>query len=332
MATLKDIADELSVNISTVSRALNDSSEVGEETKQRVREAAKRLNYVPNLSARALVGKSTKLIGVIVPEIRSHYYVQMINYIETELKKHKYSFILGKTNFKPENDIYYLNVFGQRKVDGLIVAGPIFKNIVKTLDEIKSLYHTPILLMETFMEYPNYDYVKIDNELGIEQAVRYLASKGIETIGYVGDKPSSSKRLPYLKEALSNCNLDVRKEFMKVGSERFEAGGYLRMKELLDQDPLPQAVFASYDHMALGAMKAIHEAGLKIPEDISIFGYDNIYESEYMYKSLTTIAPPIQEMTKIGVDTLIEKIEGDEEKTIRHISLKPRLIVRESTI
>ncbi|MBT3272707.1 MAG: LacI family DNA-binding transcriptional regulator [Spirochaetales bacterium] len=332
MATLKDIAKELNVNISTVSRALNDSNEVGDETKKLVQETAKRLHYVPNLSARALVGKSTKLVGVIVPEIRSNHYVRVINHIETELKKHHYSFIFGKTNFKPENDIYYLNLFSQRKVDGIIIAGPVFKNIKKTFDEIQSIYHRPILVMEAYIEYPNYDYVQIDNEYGIEEAVRHLVSKGIRVFGYVGDKLSSTMRVPYFKEALASNSLSLKKEFIKIGSERFELGGYMRMKELLGQKKLPEAVFASYDHMALGAMKAIHEAGLKIPKDISIFGYDNINESEYMYKSLTTIAPPIEEMTKIGISTLIEKIENDGEKTIRHISLKPKLIVRESTI
>ncbi len=332
MATLKDIAKELNIHTSTVSRALNDSREVGEETKKLVREVAEKLNYVPNLSARALVGKSTKLIGVIVPEFRSNYYVRIINNIETELKKNKYTFILGKTNFEPKNAIYYINIFSQRKVDGLIITGPLFKDINKILNDIQKVHQLPILMMESFQEYPNYDYVTIDNEFGIEAAVKYLISRGCKMFGYIGDKLSSAKRLPYLKEALSNCGLKIKKEYIKVGSERFEEGGYLRMKELLEKKALPEVIFASYDHMALGAMKAIHEAGLRIPEDISIFGYDNIDECEYMYKSLTTIAPPIREMTKIGISSLIEKIENKEEKTIHHISLKPTLIVRKSTI
>ncbi len=332
MATLKDIARELNIHPSTVSRALNNSSEVGEKTKKRVRETADRLNYVPNLSARALVGKSTRLIGVIIPEFRSNYYVNLINNIETELKQNNYSFILGKTNFEPKNAIYYINIFSQRKVDGLIITGPIFKDINKSLDLIQKNYRMPILMMEAFMEYPHYDYVNIDNAYGIEEAVKYLITRGCKNFGYIGDKLSSNKRFPYLKEALSHCGLKIKKEFVKVGSERFEEGGYLRMKELLEQKTLPEVLFASYDHMALGAMKAIHEAGLRIPEDISIFGYDNINECEYMYKSLTSISQPIREMTKIGINSLIEKIENKEESSVHHITLKPKLIVRESTI
>lgn len=328
--TLKDLAAVAEVNVSTVSRALNDSNEVGQETKERIRALAEKMSYVPNLSARALAGKGSRLIGVVVPEIRSNYYAKVIDEIEAVLNAKHYSSLLGKTNFRVEEEINYVIALSQRKVDGIIMADPVHA-VVGDLDRIRERCHQPILFLEPASECEHYDHVKIDNEYGINAAVEYLASRGIKVFAYVGDELSASMRLPMFERALGRAGLPFYKSLAKVGPERFELGGYLRMQGLLKEKRKPEAVFATCDHMAFGAMKAITESGMQIPRDISIFGFGDITEAEYMQVPLTTISPPVREMVRIGADTLLDRIENDSHGAIRSISLKPELVIRAST-
>ncbi len=329
--TLKDIARMAEVNVSTVSRALNDSNEINEETKKKINKIAEELKYVPNPSAKALVGKKTKSIGIIVPEISSIYFAQMLNNIESELKERGYSLIVGMTHHKYRDEINYLNIFSIRNVDGIIVAGSMYKELEKYLADIKRNYDIPIVLIQTFIPFPDYDYIMVDDSYGFNLAIEHLVSYGHNSIGFIADEVSSKMRLPKFKAAMDNVGLKYNNKYVKVGKEMFELGGYKQMNRLMEEKVLPTAIFASYDYIAIGAMKALNEHGLSVPEDISIIGYDNIREAAYLSVPLTTVSPPIQEMTKIGVKLLIDKIENKEHKVIQHVSLKPELIIRETT-
>ena len=327
--TMRDIAAMLGVNVSTVSRAFNNNPGVGRMTRNKILALSKKLNYFPDLSARALAGKGSSLIGIIVPEIKSNYYTRLVGEIERELNARDYSFIIGCTNFNPDDELKCITAMSQRKVDGIIISTPSLRTI-KKIGKIYKMYNRPILLLES--EYELFDHVDIDSQFGINSAVEHLTSHGVRIFGYIGDRISAVGRLPLLEKSLAYNNLPFYKSLMKVGDERFEFGGYLRMKSLLSAKRKPEAVFATYDHMALGAMKAISEKGMRIPDDISIFGYDNITEAEYMHIPLTTISPPIQEMAQFGVSTIINRINNGSGTDIRNITLKTKLIIRESTI
>lgn len=331
MVTLKDIAKRAGVNISTVSKALNDSKEISLKKKREIKKIAESLNYSPNFSARALVGKGTSSIGVIFPEIRSNYYARIFNYIESEMKATNFTLIMGTTNFELVNEIKYIQVLSTRRVDGIVLVASMNKEIEKTIDIIHSKYKIPFLLIESFIKPRKYDYIMIDNQYGIDLAVDYFYKLGFKTIGYVADTISAKTRLQWFIEAIKRKGLPYNKRHVKIGEERFEIGGYLRMQEMLAEPDCPEAIFASYDHIAIGAMKAVHEAGLTIPDDISFIGFDNIRESEYLYKPLTTIEPPIKQMVEIGMRTLIEKITGNKNTNTQHISLNPELVIRETT-
>jgi len=332
MASLKDIAKIAGVNVSTVCRALNGTGEVNEHTRESIKKIAREMNYTPNISARTLVGKKTNLVGVILPEICSNYYAQMFYNVESSLNKSGYSLVLGITNFQYKNEVKYLNIFRGRKVDGILLIGSTHKKNKEYLDQIQTSDKIPLVLLEPFVNYPDLDCIMMDSDYGIDMAIKHLKKNGHSKIGYISEEISCKYRLSIFKNALRNNGLEYMQEFVKVGKERFELGGYLRMKELMSQDSIPTAIMASYDNMAIGAMKAANELNFRIPEDISIIGFDNIREAEYLTVPLTTVSPPVKDMAVLGVRLLIGKL-NDEVKNIReHIVLKPELIIRKTTL
>ncbi|MCQ6557476.1 LacI family DNA-binding transcriptional regulator [Paenibacillus mendelii] len=336
MSTIEEIAKIAGVSASTVSRALARNKKISEHTIQRIEKIANELHYTPNLSARALTGKGTKLIGLIVPEITSNHYVQIVNRVESELYAKGYALIIGTTDFNADKGLRNLEVFIGRAVDGIIFAGD-------NLDEVnaaavRDIIKTPIVFLGSAGDNTGHECVAVDDAHGISLLIRHLIELGHKSFGFIGEKLSKPVRLPPFQKALAEWGLEYNENFIKTdGTERFEEGGYLRMKELLAEGEMPTAVFATYDNIAIGAMKALHEAGLKVPEDVSIIGFDNIKESEYLIPALTTVFPPITEMADRAVDMLIEKIEKkDTDKTARKYTaaktiLYPELVIRQST-
>jgi len=331
MVTLKDIAKRAGVNKSTVSRALSGDGSISEERRNEILRIADELGYVPNETAKVLAGKKAKTIGIILPEIDCNYYASVVGTIEARLKERGYSLIIGQTGFAFENELHYLKLFIQKKVDGIIFDLYNSDKFIEKFNEIKNLMNIPVVFIECSVNLPDYDVIEIDNSYGVDLAVGHLAKSGHGRIGFISEHLSSRIRFPAYMDALKKYGIPPDKKIIKIGSERLEEGGYLRMKELLEEGDPPGAVFASYDTMAQGALKAIAEHGLKVPQDISIVGFDNIRESAYFSVPLTTVAPPVIEMGEIAVKTLLEKIEKKEQVYVQHISLKPKLVVRNST-
>ena len=330
MATLKDIARQAGVNISTVSRALSGSSEINEDTRRRICGIARELNYIPDLSARALTGKGTGLIGLILPEIGSSFYARVVDRVQLELNRRGFSLLIGVTNFRPDNEIQALNLFAGRKVDGMLVTGSMSEEIGRYLERTGTFRHVPVVLMETYVELQGCESIMIDNGWGIRLAVDYFHACGHRDIGFISEDISCRQRLPGFRTALAEDGLRPVENWIKTGVERFELGGYLRMKELLCEEKVPTAVFASYDSMAFGAMKAILDAGLRVPEDISLIGFDNIRESEFFNRPLTTVSPPVEEMVRLAAGLLEEKLQGQSAQPGSRRILKPELVIRES--
>jgi DNA-binding LacI/PurR family transcriptional regulator len=331
MANLKDIANALGINVSTVSRALNNSSEISESKKELVRQKARELHYMPNLAARTLTGKSSKSIGLIIPEVKSDYYAQITNYIETYMKFLGYSVIIGITNFLHELELDCLNSISSRKVDGIIFTSGTEKNIKKVLDRMHLDYRIPVVLLDPLWPINGYDTLRIDNLTGITEAIQFLVDSGRKRIAYIGDSISSIGRLPSFRKAMEAKGGTLREELILVGPERFEKGGYQSMKELLQSGvPLPDAIFASYDDMAIGILKALYEAGIEVPTDIAVVGYDDIRYAEYLRQPLTTISCPLEEFCKQSVRFLIERIP-DNDIGARQVLFPTKLILRETT-
>jgi DNA-binding LacI/PurR family transcriptional regulator len=331
MVTLKDIADKVGVNKSTVSRALSGSSKVASKTRDEIVRVANKLGYIPNETAKVLAGKKSKTVGLIIPELDCNYYAGVVGAIESKLKDEGYSLVIGQTGFKHENELHHLELFIRKNLDGVIISVYDGEKFTKEFDKIKRILKIPVVFIETYLDLPNFDVIEIDNKHGVDIAIDHLYSLGHRRIGFISEYLSKKLRLPAYIEALKKRGLSINDNIIKTGKERLEKGGYLRMKELLLENDIPTAVFISYDTMAQGALRAVSEEGMKPAEDISIVGFDNIRESAYFSTSLTTIAPPLLEMGEVAVDTLLNKINKENSNIIRHISLKPKLVLRDST-
>lgn len=331
MATLKDIAKIAGVNKSTVSRALDGSSGVSEEKRNKIVKIANELSYIPDESAKVLAGKNAKTIGIILPEIDCNYYASVVGSIEIKLKDRGYSLIIGQSGFKFENELHYLKLFIQKKVDGIIFDLYNTDAFIETFKEIKKSINVPIVFLETSLHMPIYDVIEIDNNYGVALAIEHFVKTGFNRVGFISEYLSSKVRLPAYEEALKKFGIPIDRSLIKIGNERLEKGGYLRMKELISQGSFLEAVFVSYDTMAQGALKALNEHGIRVPQDLTIIGFDNIRESSYFAVPLTTVAPPVIEMGEMAVRILLNRIEKKEDSFAQHISLKPKLVVRSST-
>lgn len=331
MATLKEIAKITGVNKSTVSRALNSKVGVSEEKRSEILKIANDLGYIPDESAKVLSGKNAKTIGIILSEIDCNYYASVVGTIEMKLKERGYSLLIGQSGFKYENELHYLRLFIQKKVDGIIFDLYNTDSFIQNFDEIKKSINVPIVFIETSLNMPAYDVIEIDGRYGMSLAVEHLVKCGFTRIGLVSEFLSSRLHIAGFEDMMKKAGLPVDRNMIKTGKERLELGGYLRMNELIAQGSLPDAVVISYDTMALGALKALNEHGIRVPEDISLISFDNIRESSYFSVPLTTVAPPVIDMSEMAVRILLDRIEKSGVSFSQHISLKPNLMVRNST-
>lgn len=329
MATLKDIAKAAGVSVSTVSKALNDSYEIKDETKIKIIRVAKELNY--NINSEKLCANKNKshLIGVICPEVNSNYYAQLVSSLGASIAKRGYNSILAITGFEAEKEENYLNLFRNQEVDGIILITE-NKNIQAITHRIKYLWNIPLVLIAADTEVSDFDCIKIDDYFGVVTGMNHLIGLGHKNIAYIGDILSGGRFKAY-KEAMRSNGVEVCDKSYRILDIRYEECGYQGMKDILESGEIPTAVFAAYDDVAIGAIRAITEYGMSIPEDISIVGVDNITVSPYLAKGLTTASSPIKEMAEVSISILTKKIKDDEYTVVQHVLFKPELIIRETT-
>jgi DNA-binding LacI/PurR family transcriptional regulator len=331
MPTLKDIAIKAGVNLSTVSRALKGSDEINIETREKIINIARDLGYVSNKNEKEYSKVNLKTIGLICPEIVSIFYAQLVSTIEEKIREFGYTVFIGLTNFEYETELHYLNLFEKKSLDGIVFITSFDERIKDELKNFKKKCDIPLIQVASEIEVEEYDSIHIDNHLGVVLAVEHLIELGHKQICYIGEELTKD-RLKYFLEVMKSHNLKIENDFIRSGKERREAAGYLRMKELFSaKNKLPTAIFASYDDVAIGAMKAIYENGLKVPEDISVIGIDDISIASYLYNSLSTISSPVSEMGNIAMRILFEKIQNKKNTVIQHINIKPQLVLRDST-
>jgi DNA-binding LacI/PurR family transcriptional regulator len=327
MSKLKDIAKITGVSISTVSKALNNSSEIKRETKARIIKVAQDLNYEFN-PGKPDSKRKNRLIGVICPEVNSNYYTQLISSVGTHVVSRGYQYIVAISDFRTDKEERYLELLGNSGVDGIIFITE-NKNIEAVMSSIKYFWNIPLVLIAADAETDNFDCIRIDDCHGVVIGVEHLIKLSHSKIGYIGDHLTES-RLKTYREVLARHGIPVDQNLIQIPDTRFEECGYKGMKAMLGAGA-PTAVFAAYDDIAIGAMRAISEHGLSIPEDISVIGMDNVTVCPYLTKSLTTVSNPIKEMAAVSVSILSHKIEDRSFTVVQHVALKPELIVRETT-
>ena len=295
---LSKLAKLANVSVSTVSKAFSDSYEISRETKDRIIALAKEYNcfekyYKPKYPK--------KMIAVICPEILGLHYGQMATYIEREITANGDSMVLSVSNFSAsrQNDLidYYTNYL---RPDGIIVIEP--AGLIKNNTDI------PVVQISFENAAKNVYSVKADINPALEEAIEYLQKLGHKKIGFIGEKYAAAE-YGFFKDAVSKKAIHIRKNHIIISEKRFLDAGYYGMEEMLKNDCMPTAVFAAYSHIAVGMMQRIKEAGLKVPEDISVICMDDINVAPYSDKTLSCIKLHLDELSCIAIDLLYQKIK-----------------------
>lgn len=325
---LRVLASQAGVSVNTASRAINDKPDINPLTKEKILKIAREIGYVPNASAVALRTQKTRTLGVIIADNNNPFYAEVLSGIEAEAKANNYHIILTNTRRNYQEEENAIDLLLAKQVDGLLIAPVQEKN-----EDIYKLIDSKIPFVVVGRDYENLsvDAVYSDESKGGYLAAEYLIKKGYKNISYIGGytyKSPARRRLEGYKKALTDYGIPVKESLIKIGDIDIE-DGYSYTKDLFDQGIDFQAIFAYNDMMAFGAIKAIKERGLKIPEDIGVVGYDNILFSSLVSPPLTTVNLKKVELGRESVRLLLSKINGHRKKD-KKIVLDVDLIVRET--
>lgn len=325
------MAQEAGCSTATVSLVLKKSDKIKPETKKRVLNAVNKLGYTPNHMAQSLSIKSTKTLGLIVPNVENPLFSQMILGVEDYAVSNDYDLILGISDSNCEKESFYLDMLQSKRVDGLLLFPTFLDNLSEKLSAINSK-NIPIVLCGSSGEgILDIDYVKCDNRMGSYIAINHLIDIGCKNIGCifpVFDKQQCESRFTGYKDALYYHDIPYREDLVKLCPPNNE-DIFNATVEFINEKK-PDAIFCLYDYAAITVMKAATSLGLKIPEDIAIIGYDNIQISNYLPIPLSTIDTCSTEVGRRSAEILIRKIK-EPSNQLNKVILKPKLIIREST-
>lgn len=330
---IKDIAEKTGLSVSTVSLVLSKKEHrIPVETCKRVIDVAKELHYRPNQMAASLVTQRTKTIGLIIPDITNMFFAEIAKSAENECQKAGYSIILCNTNDNPQSDIDYVNMLVGRGVDGILFAMAVNATVNKAEEcfAISHQYEKPIILVDRVVPGLNTVCVLSDNEMGGYVATRHLLELGHKKIGCItgpmGAQSSKQRLFGYIR-ALQEYGVAFDTNYIKEGNYHTQSGFQLS-KELFELDVT--AIFACNDMMAYGVYKQAAFNGKKIPEDLSIVGFDDLQFSELMEVPLTSVSQPAIEMGQSAVKRMIKWIDHPDQQP-ENITFKSELIIRKST-
>ena len=328
MPSIKDIARKAGVSHCTVSRALHYSPLIAPATAARIRAIAKSAGYVPNAVARSLVSRSTRTVGVVVTTIADPFIGEVVEGIESIANEHHYSVILANSHADPALEMKVVDSFSERRVDGILV----------TASRVGALHgkrlagtNVPIVLINN--QHPG-DFshsVGIDNSAASRAIVTHLLDLGHRRIAYIGDRSgyqSDTERFSGYQAALKYRHIRVPAELVVRGDGK-PAEGERCANQLFRLRHPPTAIFCYNDMTALGVLRAAHSCGLRVPGDISIAAFDDLFVTSYTTPPLTTIRQPKQEMGRRAMSILVQLLRG--EKPESRIKLPGELIIRGST-
>lgn len=330
---LKDIAKLANVSEATVSLALNNSKLVKDDTGKRIREIAKEVGYTPNAMARGLVKQKSGTIGLIVPDIESAYYGKLVKCIDESLRDAGYNLVLAISNDKPEIEAKIVQNLVSERVEGIIVA-PV-NQYNGELDYIRQLdrHSIPCVFVSAYYDGVDAPYVMVDLEEGTYKLVKYLLDLGHRRIVFLTGSPrviTTSFRVNGYRRAFEEKNLRVDETALIECKHLDYEQACDVARELLKNKEEIDAVITINDMMALGVINTFKNSGVKVPEEISVAGYDNMIFSIVSSIPVTTVSQDIRKMSWLAVDIMVGKLEN--QGSIRENTLiKPDLVIREST-
>ncbi len=332
--TIKDIAQKLNISASTVSRALHDHPSINIKTKKAIKKLAKELDYSPNQQALSLLQKRTNTIGIIVPEITSHFFSSIITGIQDIIEDTIYNVIICQTDESYEKEVTITENFLKIGIDGLLVSP---SSTTSNIDHFKKIQDrgVPIVVFDRDCPGLNADKVLVDDYDGAFQATEYLIKSGCKSIAHLGgpiNLSTSKHRLDGYLDALKNHNMPIRNEYIIHAKGFSHEDGILPTKSLLNLKERPDAIFAVNDCIAIAAMCEAKKLNFEIPNDLSIVGFDDEPHSSYFTPALTTIWQPVFSIGILSAKILLNHLNNTEIiSPFRYEIFKPELIIRASS-
>lgn len=332
MATIKDVALKADVSVTTVSHVVNDTRHVSAKVRERVELAIRELGYVPNAMARSLKSNTTSTLGMLIPNSSNPYFAEIVRIVEDRCFGAGYTLVLCNTDDEPRRQSVYLQVLAERRIDGLIVVSTGADEDDSLVTQLRGL-RIPTVLLDREIADPACDLVETAHMQGGLLAVRHLLSLGHKRIACIGGPTgvtSSEQRIEGWRMALAETGSAPNADALLWRGGFTSQGGYEAMHAILRTEEKPSAVFVCNDLMAIGALRAAHESGVRVPDELSIVGFDDIELSAYTSPPLTTVAQPKERIGALAVDMLLERM-GGKRRDARKVVLQPELRVRAST-
>ncbi|MFO7881815.1 MAG: LacI family DNA-binding transcriptional regulator [Kosmotogaceae bacterium] len=335
MATMKEVAKRADVSVATVSNVLSGNKYVSPKLKKRVTKAIKELNFRPSKLARSLKLKRTFQLGLLIPDITNPYFAEVARGVESIALQNGYQMFLCNTDGEESRELSIIHSFIEQHVDGII-------NVAPRLDDKKILEaadNRPMVILDRHLSFTNplIDVIYTNNSKGSAELAKHFLKNGHNLFACIaGPKnvPTAVRRLEGFKKELIKCGIPASRNHIFFGSFKFN-DGYEKMIKILSLKPRPTAVFAGNDMMAWGALEAAKEANLRIPQDIGIAGFDNVYFSQFVVPALTTVHQPKFEAGQLAMNILLEKIEAKLAKKqleAKKLELNSTLIIRKSSV
>jgi LacI family transcriptional regulator len=330
MSTISDVAKRAGVSTMTVSRVLNNSGPISPQTRKRVEKAIAELGYVPNALARSLHFKRTKTIALVLTDITNPFFTTIARGVEDAASKQGFTVMFCNTDESQDEEAEYLKVLLQKQVDGmLLVPACLEPDSVLFLQERQ----TPVVILDRRIPNVRIDTVRCDSEGGAYALIRHLLELGHTRVAVLSGPRTVSTaidRVTGYRRAMQAAGLDVSEELAMHG-EFNQASGYAMAQQALALDPRPTALFAANNFIAIGAYRALRDAGLHVPEDVSLVAFDDLPAPLVMEPFLTVAAQPAYEMGQKATELLLARLSGEGPADCQEIVLPTEVIVRRSS-
>jgi LacI family transcriptional regulator len=328
MATIKDVAREARVSVATVSRVFNGGGPVREETRRRVRDIATTLRYVPHGGARSLITSKTSTIGVLLPDLYGEFFSEVIRGIDLAARRSGHHLIISNSH-QDKSEIESAMRAMRGRVDGVIIMSPDIdaQALMANLPDSH-----PVVLLNCALRGGEFDSVNIDNIRGARAIVQHLISHGHKRIAIITGAPRNvdgHERLLGYRAALRAASIERNPRFEARGSFT-EDSGFEAARALLDLRIRPTAIFAANDSMAIGALSALREAGVRVPEDLAVAGFDDITIARYVNPPLSSVHVPIAELGERAMAKLLSALHDKERHIRRQDVLGTTVVIRSS--
>jgi len=328
---MKDIARDLNVSVVTISKVLRNHSDIGPATRKRVLQRVKELGYQPNWVARSLVTRRTYIIGLVVPDLMHSFFAEVAKGVGRKLRPRGYNVVISNSEEDSQLEAEEVNLLLARQVDGLLLASaqkPGQSDLFERIEEHK----VPVVLIDRRISGLDLSYVGVDDKQVGLLATEHLIERGCRRIAHIRGPQISTGlgRLAGYRQALSRHGLRVASRYVLAGDSG-DSTGYEAMRRLLALDPPPDGVFCYNDPVAAGAMKAVLEAGLRVPEDLAVVGAGNVHYSDLLRVPLSTVDQSSSLIGEHAADLLLDLVESKRPRRPRTILLAPKLVVRDST-